>query len=74
MPWREAFADIEAILRGGGGRPHWAKRHTLTTADVHRLYPRTPDYLAVRAEVDPGAKFTNAHLGALFGIDAAAKG
>ncbi|MDB5675236.1 MAG: FAD-linked oxidoreductase, partial [Sphingomonas bacterium] len=74
MPWREAFADIEAILRGGGGRPHWAKRHTLTTADVHRLYPRTPDYLAVRTAVDPGAKFTNAHLGALFGIDAAAKG
>lgn len=74
MPWREAFTDIEAILRGGGGRPHWAKRHTLTTADVHRLYPRTPDYLAVRATVDPDAKFANAHLGALFGIDAAAKG
>jgi len=74
MPWREAFADIEAILRGGGGRPHWAKRHTLTTADVHRLYPRTPDYLAVRAAVDPGAKFTNTHLGQLFGIDSAAKG
>ena len=74
MPWREAFADIEAILRGGGGRPHWAKRHTLTTADVHRLYPRTPDYLAARAAVDPGAKFTNTHLGQLFGIDSAAKG
>ncbi|UAJ09386.1 D-arabinono-1,4-lactone oxidase [Glacieibacterium megasporae] len=68
MPWTAAFAEMETILQRGGGRPHWAKRHTLTTADVHRLYPRTPDYLRVRAEADPQAKFANDHLSALFGI------
>jgi FAD/FMN-containing dehydrogenase len=68
MPWREHFAAIEAIFRGGGGRPHWAKRHTLTAADIHRLYPRVADFLRVRESVDPSGKFVNAHLAQLFDI------
>jgi len=48
-------------------------RHTLTPADVYRLYPRTPDYLAVRQAVDPGQKFANAHLSGLFGLSAPQK-
>lgn len=71
MPWQGVFGEVEAILRSGGGRPHWAKRHTLTPGDVHRLYPKTPDYLRVREAVDPGGKFVNAHLAALFDIDSA---
>ncbi|MFZ0270187.1 D-arabinono-1,4-lactone oxidase [Caulobacter sp.] len=27
MPWRSAFVEMEAVLRDGAGRPHWAKRH-----------------------------------------------
>ena len=68
MDWRPPFAEIEKVFQAGGGRPHWAKRHTLTTADVHRLYPRTGDFLKVRAEVDPGQKFANTHLTELFGL------
>jgi predicted metalloendopeptidase len=37
MRWQEAFADAEAIFRAHGGRPHWAKRHTLSRADVDLL-------------------------------------
>lgn len=70
MPWRSAFNEIEAIFRSAGGRPHWAKRHTLTTQDVYDLYPRTADFLAVRQSVDPQGKFVNAHLAELFGIGA----
>ncbi len=73
MPWRGPFAEIETILRAGGGRPHWAKRHTLTADDVHRLYPRTPDYLRVREDVDPTQKFVNADLARLFGLGAPRK-
>jgi FAD-linked oxidoreductase len=69
MPWRSAFGEIEAILQAGEGRPHWAKRHTLATADVYRLYPRTPDFLAAREAADPQQKFANAHLTELFGLD-----
>ncbi len=68
MPWRGAFSEIEAVFQAGEGRPHWAKRHTLTTADVHRLYPKTPAYLAARAAADPEGKFANGHLSTLFGL------
>lgn len=70
MPWRELFAAVEPVLAGAAGRPHWAKRHTLSAADVHRLYPRAGDFLRVRAQADPGAKFVNADLARLFGIEA----
>ncbi len=73
MPWQAPFAEMEAILRAGGGRPHWAKRHTLTPEDVHRLYPRTSDYMRVREAVDPAQKFVNADLARLFGLAAPQK-
>jgi FAD-linked oxidoreductase len=68
MPWRPAFAEMEAVLRDGAGRPHWAKRHTLTTADVHRLYPRAGDFVAACKTWDPAGKFANSHLTQLFGL------
>lgn len=66
MPWREAFAGVEKVFQEAGGRPHWAKRHTLTSDDVLRLYPDAPKFGAVRKRVDPDAKFLNAHLAELF--------
>lgn len=66
MPWRTFFAGIEPIFRAHGGRPHWAKRHTLTRVDVDALYPAASRFRAVRAAHDPTAKFANAHLAALF--------
>lgn len=68
MPWRDEFAAVESILRGAGGRPHWAKRHTLDPATAHALYPRLADFLAVRRDVDPEGKFVNAFFGRLFAI------
>jgi FAD-linked oxidoreductase len=66
MDWRKPFAAIEPILRQFGGRPHWAKRHSLTRADVDALYPMAERYRAVRRAVDPGGKFLNPHLADLF--------
>jgi len=66
MPWREAFTAIEAVFAAHGGRPHWAKRHTLTSADVTRLYPEADCWGEVRKRVDPEAKFLNASLRDLF--------
>jgi FAD/FMN-containing dehydrogenase len=62
MPWRDLFNAAEAIFRAHGGRPHWAKRHTLTARDVDALYPDARRFRAVRAAVDPEGKFTNALL------------
>ena len=66
MPWRNLFAEAETIFRSHGGRPHWAKRHTLTRADVAALYPMAGRYNAVRRAADPGGKFLNPHLESLF--------
>ncbi len=68
MQWRELLPAAEPIFRANGGRPHWAKRHTLTAKDVFELYPMAERFCAVRAQVDPTTKFTNAHLAELFGI------
>lgn len=67
MPWRKLFADGEAIFRAHGGRPHWAKRHTLTRGDVDALYPMARRYRAERRKADPEGKFLNPHLSELFG-------
>ncbi|MEO7170673.1 MAG: D-arabinono-1,4-lactone oxidase [Sphingomonas sp.] len=66
MPWRDLFADAEEIFRAHGGRPHWAKRHTLSRGDVDALYPMAERYRTVRRAADPQGKFLNAHLEALF--------
>jgi FAD-linked oxidoreductase len=66
MPWRDVFAEAEAIFRAHGGRPHWAKRHTLSRADVDLLYPMAERYRAVRRSVDPAGKFLNPHMTELF--------
>ena len=66
MKWRSLFVEAEAIFRSAGGRPHWAKRHTLTRAEVDALYPRAGDYRRVRRAVDPEGKFLNPHLAELF--------
>jgi FAD-linked oxidoreductase len=66
MPWQPVFAAVEPILRAHGGRPHWAKRHTLSRADVDALYPMAERFRAVRRETDPQGKFLNPHLTELF--------
>jgi len=70
MDWKTPFAAIEPIFRAAGGRPHWAKRHTLTARDVYELYPRAADFERVRATIDPGAKFANPLMSELFAIEA----
>jgi FAD-linked oxidoreductase len=66
MDWTAPFAAVEAVFAAAGGRPHWAKRHSLTSADVLRLYPMARRWGEVRRRVDPGAKFMNASLRDLF--------
>ncbi|MEZ5938238.1 MAG: D-arabinono-1,4-lactone oxidase [Hyphomonadaceae bacterium] len=68
MKWREIFLDVEKIFRSFDGRPHWAKRHTMTNTDLHALYPMAERFCAERAKADPVGKFANAHLADLFDI------
>jgi FAD-linked oxidoreductase len=66
MAWRELFTEAEVMFREAGGRPHWAKRHTLSRDDVDALYPAAERFREVRRAHDPQGKFLNAPLAELF--------
>ncbi|WP_026613480.1 D-arabinono-1,4-lactone oxidase [Ensifer aridi] len=63
----EYLKDVDTILRQYGSRPHWGKLHFLGAEDVAALYPRSGDFRALRAKVDPEGRFLNDHLRQLFG-------
>ena len=60
------FETCEAIFRRYEGRPHWGKRHSCTGHEFAALYPEFERFRALRRELDPGAKFLNAHLRTIF--------
>ena len=64
---RPYFADVEAVLRPLGGRPHWGKMNTLKAADFAALYPRWNDFQRVRRELDPDGRMLNPYLKEAFG-------
>ncbi len=61
------FGGLEPLLREAGGRPHWGKVHTRTSADLAPAYDRFHDFLAMRERLDPDRVFANAHLRRVLG-------
>jgi L-gulono-1,4-lactone dehydrogenase len=62
LPWVEAFREVEALMSGLDGRPHWGKRSFLGAAELAPRYPRWDAFQAARAELDPGGRFENAWI------------
>jgi FAD/FMN-containing dehydrogenase len=69
LPYREYFDDIESIFRSFGGRPHWAKKHSLTAKQLRSLYPCWDRFQQLRKQFDPDGIFLNDYLKKIF-IDA----
>ena len=67
MPYREYFAEVEAVMRAHDGRPHWGKLHTRTAADLEPAYPHFGDFLALRDKLDPHGVFANSYLRRVLG-------
>ncbi|KAL5006790.1 hypothetical protein ScPMuIL_015596 [Solemya velum] len=68
VPFEEywnAFADI--VLKVGG-RPHWAKDHSLTADRLRSLYPGWDRFCQLRLQYDPNGMFLNANLERVFGL------
>jgi L-gulono-1,4-lactone dehydrogenase len=59
MQWQPYFDAVEAIAAEYGGRPHWGKRHGLTSTTLAERYPRFGEFLAVRDRLDPGRTFAS---------------
>lgn len=56
------FDAMEPLFLQAGGRPHWGKLHSLSHADLSRLYPDFDAFCALRDRLDPGGKFLTPEL------------
>jgi L-gulono-1,4-lactone dehydrogenase len=59
MPWEAPFREVEALLAGWDGRPHWGKRSFFAAPELAPRYPGWAAWQAARAELDPNGVFTN---------------
>jgi len=64
--WRQFVKKIDGIMKRYEGRPHWAKYHQLSKADLEGLYPRWNDFQEVRKRLDPNGIFLNDYLTPIF--------
>ena len=62
------LVSVERLLCEVGGRPHWAKHFQPNLYNWRRLYPRWDEFLAIRLDADPGAKFSNRFTHDVFGL------
>ncbi|MEA2136270.1 MAG: L-gulono,4-lactone dehydrogenase [Solirubrobacteraceae bacterium] len=59
MAFEAPFREVEALLGGWGGRPHWGKRSFLGAEELAPRYPRWRDFAALRERLDPDGRFVN---------------
>ncbi|GAA5895585.1 hypothetical protein JCM6882_000346 [Rhodosporidiobolus microsporus] len=63
VPYRTLFTSFSTLLTTRfSGRPHWAKSHHLSPAELRALYPRFDDFLRVRERVDPQGVLVNEYV------------
>ena len=62
VPYRRLFNTYEEIVTRYGGKPHWAKAHSLGPEQLRDLYPRFDDYVKVLKDVDPNGLFRNEYM------------
>jgi L-gulonolactone oxidase len=53
------FREVEKLMAGWGGRPHWGKRSFLSARELKTRYPAWDAFAAARAELDPEGRFEN---------------
>jgi L-gulono-1,4-lactone dehydrogenase len=63
----EYFPTAERIFSAVGGRPHWGKLHTRGPDYLASVYPRYPEFVALRDKMDPQRRFTNPYLTEVLG-------
>jgi alditol oxidase len=57
-----ALADVEAVLRPFGARPHWGKVFVAREADIAPLYEHLGDFVGLMERLDPRETFRNPWL------------
>jgi alditol oxidase len=54
------LVELESVLSQFDARPHWGKLFAARAEAIAALYPRLPDFLELKARLDPRNAFTNA--------------
>ncbi|GAA5966192.1 hypothetical protein JCM3765_006081 [Sporobolomyces pararoseus] len=62
VAYRTTFDIFASLITLHGGRPHWAKTHTLTPSILEQTYPRFRDFMKVRERVDPQGVLVNGYV------------
>lgn len=66
VPYRKYQGRFAEICAEHGGRPHWAKEHSLTPKGIEALYPRYVDFKSTLQRVDPNgvmrSEYTRRHI------------
>ena len=62
------FTDVEPIFQKYGGRPHWGKLNSMTSAQARAWYPDFENFAALRRELDPDGRLLNGYLSDLFEV------
>lgn len=62
VAYRTTFDTFASLITLHGGRPHWAKTHTLTPSILEQTYPRFRDFMKVRERVDPQGVLVNGYV------------
>ncbi len=68
LPFEAYFNEVEAIMNGHEGRPHWGKMHYQTAATLRPRYPHWDDFINTRDRLDPDGRFSNDYLDRVLGI------
>ena len=67
MDGEAPFREVERLMSGWGGRPHWGKRSYLSARELRSRYPAWDRFAAARAELDPDGRFENAWVRRVLG-------
>jgi len=59
----DLLSELDELLGAFGGRAHWGKLHATPQQAYAQRYPRLEEFRRLRAELDPGRRFANEHLG-----------
>jgi L-gulonolactone oxidase len=62
MEYEPFLRAVQDIALAHDGRPHWGKRHFLTSTDLAPKYERWDAFQDVRRALDPAGKFANPHV------------
>ena len=61
------FREVEAIMKGHEGRPHWGKLHFQDAGSLRSRYPLWDRFLTVRDRLDPDGLFSNGYVDRVLG-------